>query len=806
MMRIVDERTARRGPLEGESKLLGWIVSGRVGNAALVALFWAALTVPGFGAHAEGDLVEATPRPIGAARTLGIEARGLGDAIGLPVEGMVEAKPAPVAAVTSAVAEGAAPLVREARTLPVEDITPAWAQPKMAEVATRSVSGRWGRGSRGTVPPGGYVGGSEQGRRLYVCRAAYQSGTHPGKLVGSNCNIGWGGREIVLPNYEILIDSGSFRWVRGGSVPSNAVVGGTEPGRTLYVCRASYNGGTHPGKWIAGRCNIGWGGREIGLPGEILTSGVTTMSRPPTPLPTPTPLPSPAPPAPTTPPATGAPTTGAPNDQTGSTTDEYRAQLQREIYGRLSIQASELMRLREERRERRRLEAEQARDVQGPSPLGAINLLEGLRVDPGVPLLHQDILQIDHQLYQDANPKTGLFYYLPKRYDLAWNPTDQYAMKVIYGLAQPDAEEGEVYMAARFDSGVDASELNVAKQLLAAYIFRNSGRGAIRFRELRALPLRATSDISLFGGASNQFSIPPDSISVQGVSGLLGVLDVSWATDTRRLLNIESLLRTHAGIHGSVTFHAAADDSFARAIPLELEVASPKTFGRIPFDRHRGWQNGTYYPVRLHRLHMLYLARKGEAGLPPHTPVVFTWELGNVAVPPGGKVRWNDQHLPPGVEDGALLAWVTSSVDQNCTPCNDRVFDTKFIPPMPSSRDVVFTTGDVFEATGAHRIAVYLRSPFLDPQRSNIVTQPAVWLTEDGDETTVARLFVSDRELTGAGADEPLYEYRVEITMLDGSVLGSPEWKPSRSLDFLLGSASVSDLLPPPEGDEPLAP
>ena len=775
---------------------MGSVVPGRAGRAALVTLFSIAALVgaaPVAVAQSGAGLVEVTPRPVGAARTLGIESRGLGDGTELPVEGMVPADAGPAEPVVSAVTEGASPLVREIRTLPVEDIVPAWAKPEAPAVTTRSASGRWVSAANGIVPSGGYVGGSEQGRRLYVCRSTYQNGTHPGKLVGRNCNIGWGGREIVLPRYEILIDTGSFRWVRGGSVPSNAVAGGSEPGRTLYVCRASYNGGTHPGKWIAGRCNIGWGGREVGLPGELLTSGAVTASRPPSV--TPTPLPSPAPPT-TAPPTTGAPG-NPPAPAPVTPTDEYRAQLQREIYGRLSIQASEMMRLREERRERRRLEAEIAKDVQGPSPLGAINLLEGLRVDPGVPLLHQDILQIDHQLYQDANPKTGLFYYLPKRYDLAWNPADQYAMKVIYGLAQADADEGEVYMAARFDSGVDASELNIAKQLLAAYIFRNSGRGVIRFRELRALPLRATSDINLFGGASNQFSIPPDSISVQGVSGLLGVLDVSWATDTRRLLNIEGLLRTHAGIHGSVTFHAAAEDEFARAIPLELEVASPQTFGRIPFDRHEGWRNGTYYPVRLHRLHMLYLARKGEAGLPPHTPVVFTWELGDVPVAPGARVRWNDQYLPDGIEDGALLSWVTSSVDQHCEPCNDRVFDAKFIPPMPSSREVVFTTGDVFEATGAHRIGVYLRSPFLDPQRSQIVSQPAVWLTGDGEETPVARLFLSDRELTGAGAEEPLYEYRIEVTLLDGSVLGTPEWKPSRSFDFLLGSASVSDLIAP---------
>jgi Protein of unknown function (DUF3421)/Ricin-type beta-trefoil lectin domain-like len=48
-----------------------------------------------------------------------------------------------------------------------------------------------------------------------------------------------------------------------GSIPANAVVGGKENGQQLVVCRTQYNGANHPGKVVAGMCNIGWGGQEI---------------------------------------------------------------------------------------------------------------------------------------------------------------------------------------------------------------------------------------------------------------------------------------------------------------------------------------------------------------------------------------------------------------------------------------------------------------------------------------------------------------------------------------------------------------
>jgi hypothetical protein len=71
--------------------------------------------------------------------------------------------------------------------------------------APRSVRLIWIAASNGRVPPGAMVGGNEKGQSLYVCRAAYQDGLHPGKVIGRNCNIGWGGREVLRPNYEVLV-------------------------------------------------------------------------------------------------------------------------------------------------------------------------------------------------------------------------------------------------------------------------------------------------------------------------------------------------------------------------------------------------------------------------------------------------------------------------------------------------------------------------------------------------------------------------------------------------------------------------
>ena len=151
---------------------------------------------------------------------------------------------------------------------------------------------------------------------------------------------------------------------------------------------------------------------------------------------------------------------------------EQRERLEREsqqrVFQLLQGKVEEITALKKKRKEEAEKRLEQRNDIRGPSALSVINLLDGLYIDRGVNLDQSDILAIDHHLYQDANPETGLYYYAPKRYDLQWDPQNQYAMTVIYGMAGQKDGEGEVFMATRLQAGVDLAELQLAEELLRA--------------------------------------------------------------------------------------------------------------------------------------------------------------------------------------------------------------------------------------------------------------------------------------------------------------------------------------------------
>jgi hypothetical protein len=130
----------------------------------------------------------------------------------------------------------------------------------------------WITAHNGAIPADAVGGGNENGHVLFVCHARHNGGVHPGKVVGNNCNFGYGGVEVAEPDYQVLVGHGArFVPTSPGVLPAGAYPGGDEDGHPLFICHGPYSGGLHIGKVVGTNCNIGWGGREVLLPSyEVL--------------------------------------------------------------------------------------------------------------------------------------------------------------------------------------------------------------------------------------------------------------------------------------------------------------------------------------------------------------------------------------------------------------------------------------------------------------------------------------------------------------------------------------------------------
>ncbi|MEQ1604449.1 MAG: DM9 repeat-containing protein [Pyrinomonadaceae bacterium] len=73
---------------------------------------------------------------------------------------------------------------------------------------------------------------------------------------------------VIAGSASSVHGQSNLRWVRGGgSIPSNAVVGGVDSdGDSLYICRTVHSGTTVPGKVVGYKCNYNWGTTEYTSP------------------------------------------------------------------------------------------------------------------------------------------------------------------------------------------------------------------------------------------------------------------------------------------------------------------------------------------------------------------------------------------------------------------------------------------------------------------------------------------------------------------------------------------------------------
>eukprot|EP00927_Polykrikos_kofoidii_P034167 TRINITY_DN29000_c0_g1_i1.p1 TRINITY_DN29000_c0_g1~~TRINITY_DN29000_c0_g1_i1.p1 ORF type:complete len:1117 (-),score=194.17 TRINITY_DN29000_c0_g1_i1:107-2983(-) len=145
-----------------------------------------------------------------------------------------------------------------------------------ASVGVCWVPAQGGRVAEGALKCGWEADGSP----LYMARCRHAGGLLVGKVGGrlGGCHVGFGGREQILPAYEVLCaapgtqSGGGGRPIRfesarsGVQMPSGAVALGWEPnGSPLFGARISHGGGSHPGQADAAlrTCRVGYGGHQV---------------------------------------------------------------------------------------------------------------------------------------------------------------------------------------------------------------------------------------------------------------------------------------------------------------------------------------------------------------------------------------------------------------------------------------------------------------------------------------------------------------------------------------------------------------
>jgi len=424
--------------------------------------------------------------------------------------------------------------------------------------------------------------------------------------------------------------------------------------------------------------------------------------------------------------------------------------------------------------------------AQGPAA-APIELLEGLRTED-LDVNPASLLSIDSKIYPDKNPKSGIFYYFPRAYHLEWTPDTGPGMRILYGAAAGAAASGDVLMAARLESGLDTSEVQLATTLLTAYTRRNP---ATVFSALRPLPLQKDGlDVS-FAAVLGQYSIPKDKIAITGLSDVLGEIEVSWVTDPVTKENLQLALTQDVGVNGSVSF-TAAGGGLEPQIPIAIQLADRDSYGRVRWNRTDGFRNLTPYPLRMRYLHALIIDPRNNL------PILYSWSLGNTEVSPQALVQWDAASVPAWIDTEAKRVWVDYGVVSSCEPCDKQVLDaiTGGVTSVTADQ-ITFHTITPLADVGGYELTATVRSKYFDPKDRTLV-QKSVVLKADNQDFLVKPIYSGN-----APAGEAVFEYLLELAMPDGKIYKGKNWIASDSLRVLIGRSQLETSLGELPGKRP---
>lgn len=115
------------------------------------------------------------------------------------------------------------------------------------------VQASWVKQHQGQIPINAQAVDPQAMTPLYLCRAHFNKGLHPGQLKpGSHgCLVSSAGRTTYARHYEVLLNDDNYQWLPGDDDLSSGLSAGTEGLNStyiFYICRARWQGHWYPGK------------------------------------------------------------------------------------------------------------------------------------------------------------------------------------------------------------------------------------------------------------------------------------------------------------------------------------------------------------------------------------------------------------------------------------------------------------------------------------------------------------------------------------------------------------------------------
>lgn len=385
----------------------------------------------------------------------------------------------------------------------------------------------------------------------------------------------------------------------------------------------------------------------------------------------------------------------------------------------------------------------------------------------------QEFLNIFPDVYPDANPASGIFYFLPNAYYLEWDG-DRPALYRTFRMAESDEAEGEVSVSATLEPRVGSAERRLLQVLTQFYAKHNQ----LPFSSVQAMPVRASQSTTTLGQILGQYDIAAEDVLVTGPTEALGPITVEWTMSSSMMNNLAEVLRSAQGLNAGLTLVPEADLD-PRRISLHIRLDDELSFDRIPWENSLRWVNDRPYPVQLKAGHVIVLDASDR-------PTLTTWDMSSTApIPPGAAAKFiND--LTRNVMNHSIYRWIEYEIIKDEVNTERLLREITGGVAEVEQGELEIRTLNPLEATGAFEIYVQIRSRYLSPSADEIETTDVI--VESDRETYTLPFYL------GRSDDDTPFEYRVSVMMPDGTEHVGKNWLPGSSrLRIAIGPRQIED-------------
>lgn len=382
-------------------------------------------------------------------------------------------------------------------------------------------------------------------------------------------------------------------------------------------------------------------------------------------------------------------------------------------------------------------------------------------------------LNISREIYRDKNKNSNIYYYLPEEYTLKWNKeTNEYAFNIFY----LDSKEGRgsVLVNAELTPQINSEDITLAEKLLATKL-----RKPVK---LMPLDLRDVPKVD-FGPILGSFNVKPESIHASIPTDYHKPIILDWRMDSN-VDNFVGAMLQNIGTSIKLQFKPHGDENSVIEIPINLEVNSPLTFGKIEFSNAseiiNGWTNIIDYPIIPKNL--VALRKQGSRNYFENI------SLENKEIATGEILTISDEAKNKLTnKNNVTKLWIDYALNKDCNPCNQTV--KKKIMKGTSGSEITnleVQILNVLEFSNAHSMKLIIKSLQADPNGINEITFPPFSITEDDQVLDGLQFFVPENK-------ELSYNYQLITIMKDGEIKTS-NWQTSNSSLLVIGESQIKKL------------